>query len=212
MADPVLASPAWGVLVLMTLIGYLLGSLSFGILIPKLRSGLDIRQMGSGNAGTTNVLRTQGVKMALWVFLGDLAKGMVAAGIGLVVAGPLGGALASLGSLMGHCYPLYFSFKGGKGIATGVGTVLILLPWAGILALAVFFLVVAKTRYVSLGSIMGAGSLFVTLWFFQPEKTIMIYCLFAAVFTIWKHQSNIQKLKNGTESKLGQSKGGEDDE
>jgi len=185
------------------IIGYLLGSVSFGIILPRIIAGTeDIRKLGSGNAGTTNVLRTQGKSMALLVLLGDVGKGLLGCWLGLVLAGPLGGALGSLGTLLGHCYPLYFQFKGGKGVATGVATVIMIEPRAAILALAIFAIIVLWKKIVSLGSILGAASIYVTIWLFKPELPLLLYCLFAPTFVIIRHRSNIKRIVNGTEAKI----------
>lgn len=189
-------------------LGYALGSVSFGILIPRVFGGIeDIRTVGSGNAGTTNVLRTQGKKQALLVFLGDMFKGMAGTWLGgFLLSGYWGAALAAFGTVLGHSYPLYFNFKGGKGVATGVGTLFVLSPKMAAYALLVFFLVVLLTRWVSLGSIMAATSLIpLSLMLHLPQPVVLYSCI-VAIFVIWRHRSNIRKLLSGTESKLGESR------
>jgi len=189
-------------------LGYALGSVSFGILIPRIFGGIkDIRMVGSGNAGTTNVLRTQGKKQALLVFLGDMLKGMAGTWLGgLLLAGSWGAALAGFGTVLGHSFPAYFNFKGGKGVATGVGTLFVLSPKMAAYALLVFILVVLLTRWVSLGSIMAAASLVPLSHLLHLPQAVVLYSYITAVFVIWRHRSNIRKLLSGTESKLGKSR------
>lgn len=196
--DPVMS-------LLVLVLGYLLGSISFGIILPRILANVDdIRNMGSGNAGTTNVLRTQGKKLALLVLLGDLCKGLVGAWLGFLLAGALGAAFASFGTIIGHCYPVFFGFKGGKGVATGIGTIFVIDFRIGIIASLVFISVILITKYVSLGSILGAASVYFLTPFFAPALPVFIYCLFAASFVIWRHHSNIVKLLRGTETRLDQ--------
>lgn len=187
-------------------LGYVLGSVSFGIIIPRILGGTrDIRTVGSGNAGTTNVLRTQGKKQALLVLIGDVCKGMLGAWLGaLILPGLWGSAIAGIGTVMGHSFPLYFNLKGGKGVATGVGALLVMSPQIGSIALLVFILVVILTRWVSFGSMLGAASLIPLCWLFEAPIAVVFYSYFMAAFVIWRHRSNIKKLLSGTESKLGE--------
>ena len=127
--------------------GYLLGSISTGVVLSRLFAKTDIRSQGSGNAGTTNMLRVLGRKMALLTFIGDMLKGIIAVFIGKwLIGGELGGLLGVVGAVLGHYYPLYFGFKGGKGIATSFGSLLFVFPVQALLAFAVFLILVAVTH------------------------------------------------------------------
>ncbi len=185
-------------------IGYLLGSISTGVVISKMVSGTDIRSHGSGNAGTTNMLRILGRKAALFTFVGDMLKGVIAVFIGkAVVGGELGGMLGVLGAVLGHFYPLYFGFKGGKGIATSFGSILFVYPIQALLAFAVFLVLVALTHYVSLGSVAAAFTLPALLWLTVPQNIpVCLIATFIGVSVIWRHRANIKRLMNHTESKL----------
>lgn len=186
---------------------YLLGSMSFGILIPRfLGTSRDIRQEGSGNAGATNVLRTQGKLQGALVLLADLLKGVLAAGIGLSLAGISGGGVAGIFAMLGHCFPVFFGFKGGKGVATGAGVVLILLPEALLIMIAAFLLAVAVSKMVSLGSIAGAVTLLVCMAFIHPPAPVILFGVCAVALVLWKHKSNIKRILAGTENKLGKKK------
>ncbi|MGN0772486.1 MAG: glycerol-3-phosphate 1-O-acyltransferase PlsY [Candidatus Ventricola sp.] len=184
--------------------GYLLGSISTGVVLSKLFAKTDIRSQGSGNAGTTNMLRVLGRKMALFTFIGDMLKGIIAVFIGKwLIGGELGGLLGVVGAVLGHYYPLYFGFKGGKGIATSFGSLLFVFPVQALLAFAVFLILVAITHYVSVGSVAAAITLplliVITRWN-EPVLWIITVCIGASV--IWRHRANIQRLRNHTENKL----------
>ena len=184
--------------------GYLLGSISTGVVLSRLFAKTDIRSQGSGNAGTTNMLRVLGRKMALLTFIGDMLKGIIAVFIGKwLVGGELGGLLGVVGAVLGHYYPLYFGFKGGKGIATSFGSLLFVFPVQALLAFAVFLILVAITHYVSVGSVAAAVTLpllIVITRFNEPVLWIITVCIGASV--IWRHRANIKRLMNHTENKL----------
>lgn len=195
-------------LILTLVIGYLLGSISTGVIVSRVSGHKDIRSEGSGNSGTTNMLRVMGKKYALLTFAGDLLKGIVAVLIGKAWLGTQAGEIVgAFGAILGHNFPLYFGFKGGKGIATSFGCLLIVFPVQTLCAFGVFLLIVALTRYVSAGS-LGAA---VTLPFFIMLTTpcnpviwgsVIAICLLA----IWRHAPNIKRLMNHTESKISLSK------
>ena len=195
-------------IILVIVIGYLLGSISTGVVISKALSNTDIRTHGSGNAGTTNMLRVLGRKAALLTFIGDMLKGIIAVFIGKwLVGGELGGLLGVVGAVLGHYYPLYFGFKGGKGIATSFGSLLFVFPVQALLAFTVFLILVGITHYVSVGSVAAAivlPLLVVFTRFAQPQLWIITACIGASV--VWRHRANIQRLMNHTESKLDFSK------
>ena len=184
--------------------GYLLGSISTGVVLSRLFAKTDIRSQGSGNAGTTNMLRVLGRKMALLTFIGDMLKGIIAVFIGKwLIGGELGGLLGVVGAVLGHYYPLYFGFKGGKGIATSFGSLLFVFPVQALLAFAVFLILVAVTHYVSVGSIAAAITLpllIVITRFQEPTLWIITVCIGASV--IWRHRANIKRLMTHTENKL----------
>ncbi|MBR4040135.1 MAG: glycerol-3-phosphate 1-O-acyltransferase PlsY [Clostridia bacterium] len=180
-------------MILTVVIGYLLGSISTGVVLSKLFAKTDIRSQGSGNAGTTNMLRVLGRKMALLTFAGDMLKGIIAVFIGKwLIGGEFGGLMGVIGAVLGHYYPLYFGFKGGKGIATSFGSMLFVFPVQAILAFTVFLILVGATHYVSVGSIAAAAVLpllVVITRFNQPVLWIITVCLGASV--IWRHSANI---------------------
>ncbi len=184
--------------------GYLLGSISTGVVLSRLFAKTDIRSQGSGNAGTTNMLRVLGRKMALLTFIGDMLKGIIAVFIGKwLIGGELGGLLGVVGAVLGHYYPLYFGFKGGKGIATSFGSLLFVFPVQALLAFAVFLILVAVTHYISVGSIAAAITLpllIVITRFQEPTLWIITVCIGASV--VWRHRANIKRLMNHTENKL----------
>lgn len=190
---------------LTVVIGYLLGSISTGVVLSKMFAKTDIRTQGSGNAGTTNMLRILGRKMALLTFLGDMLKGIIAVFIGkALVGGDLGGVLGVVGAVLGHYYPLYFGFKGGKGIATSFGSLLFVFPVHALLAFAVFLILVAVTHYVSVGSVAAAVTLplLVILTHWQQNMPVCIITACIGISVIWRHRANIKRLLEHKENKL----------
>lgn len=191
-------------LLLSLLIGYLLGSLSFGVIISRLVLHKDIRTQGSGNAGSTNVLRVMGKKMALLTFIGDLMKGVVAVFIGrALTGGQTGEILGAFGAILGHNFPLYFGFKGGKGVATSFGCMLIVFPGQALASFAVFLVLVATTHYVSAGSLGAAVTLPIFVMLTEPYDPIIWFTALAVgLLAILRHMPNIVRLMNHTERKL----------
>lgn len=187
--------------VLAVLIGYLLGSISFAYIITKYKTGRDIRTIGSGSAGTTNTARAVGKPLAALVMVLDIFKGWLAASVGLALLGLTGGLAAFVAVILGHMFPFWLGFKGGKGVACGAGACLALSPAPILLAAAVFALAIAITGYVSLGSVLGCIVLIVTV-LIMPEPNIMrlLYVIMAAA-VLFMHRANIARLLNGTESK-----------
>ncbi len=184
-------------------VSYLLGAIPFGLLLSRGR-GVNIREQGSKNIGATNVSRLLGKKLGFLTFLLDCAKGylpMFAAGLLLgetpncnLVIGLCGAA-----SVLGHMFPIYLRFKGGKGVATGLGVFLYLVPKAVLLSLVVFICTVASTGFVSLGSLLASAVILPCLYFFaEPSWKLYLACF--VVFMIWlKHYENIGRLLRGTE-------------
>ena len=191
-------------LLLTLVIGYLLGSISTGVILSRAFGHKDIRSQGSGNSGTTNMLRVMGKKFALLTFAGDLLKGITAVLIGKALLGTQAGEIVgAFGAILGHNFPLYFGFKGGKGIATSFGCLLIVFPLQTLCAFGVFLLLVATTRYVSAGSLGAAVTLPFFIMFTTPCDPV-IWCSVIAIclLAIWRHYPNIKRLMNHTESKL----------
>lgn len=189
-------------LLLSAVIGYLLGSLNNSIIVGKFY-GIDIRSHGSGNAGTTNALRTLGKKAAILVLIGDIAKGIIAYLAGYFICGThLGGMVGGTAAILGHVWPVYFGFRGGKGVLTSLA-VLLLIDWRIALGLlCVFVFIVLLTRYVSLGSIIAAALFPIAAVIFSRGIDIIIFSGIIAVLIIAKHHANIKRLIEGTESKL----------
>ncbi len=186
-------------------VAYLLGSLTFATILVRLVKGIDIRAIGSGSAGGTNVLRTTGKPLALTVALLDILKGTAAVLLMKTITyDPRWLGAAAVAVILGHLFPLFFGFRGGKGVATAVGSFAVLSPLAVLVIAAVFVAVVALTRYVSLGSITAACLLPVTmgLVFGAPEGEV-VAAVSAAILLIVSHRTNIGRLLSGTERKLG---------
>ncbi|MCQ4085808.1 glycerol-3-phosphate 1-O-acyltransferase PlsY [Saccharibacillus sp. JS10] len=195
---------------------YLLGSVSFSVLFARLFKGIDIRNHGSGNAGATNTLRVLGKGPAILVLVLDIAKGVLAVWLGRWLAPDFDWtpALAGLAAVIGHNWPLYFHFKGGKGIATTIGVLATLCFVPSLIAGVFGILAIVLTRYVSLGSL-----LFVTLtpivlivynlvgWH-DYGISVLVIAIAIWALAVWRHRSNLVKLKNGTENKLGSKSGG----
>lgn len=214
---------AWQIIlagVLSCILGYLLGSLSFAVIISKCVYHQDIREFGSGNAGMTNVLRTFGKKAAAFTLLGDMAKGTAAVLLARVLFWAIaqtdavyGAYLAAIFALLGHLFPLFFKFKGGKGVAVAAGTIIGTEPWVVVALLLVFLIVVFTTRIVSLSSIIVAALYplltYLYYWLFPGGPIPWVCALLAAVMgaiVIFMHRQNIQRLLHGTEYKFGQKK------
>ena len=198
-------------------ISYLLGSINTSIIVSKCM-GTDVRKHGSGNAGATNALRTLGKGAAAFVVLGDILKAVLAL---LLVKwiGPLidssafgieiASYLAGIGVVLGHNYPIYFGFRGGKGILTSLATVMMIDYKIGLCALVVGILIIAVTRYVSLGSILGVVTYFLLVLIFHHNNIyFIIFSAIVAILAIYRHRENINRLFDGTESKLGEKKKG----
>lgn len=183
-------------------VSYLLGSLPFGYVVGRLR-GVDITAYGSGNIGATNTLRTLGPVPALIVLAGDTGKGVLAVWVGQAFGPPGAPFLAALAVLAGHGWSVFLGFRGGKMIATSLGVFLMLSPQVTAGAAVVWAVVVAATRYVSLGSILAAVSVPVLFAALGYSPAYIAFALTVAAAVIYKHRSNIARLRAGTESKLG---------
>ncbi|WP_088833441.1 glycerol-3-phosphate 1-O-acyltransferase PlsY [Paenibacillus tyrfis] len=190
------------------LIGYLLGSISFSYLAGRLLKGIDIREHGSGNAGATNTLRVLGKGPGIAVLLLDVLKGVAAVWIGTWLSGsdPLFEVLAGISVIVGHNWPIFFGFRGGKGIATTIGVMVTLAFLPALIAGIVAIISIAITRYVSLGSLLFTALLPIFIWFMVDSREIFVLSLLLFVFAWVKHRSNIVKLLKGQENKLGAKK------
>jgi glycerol-3-phosphate acyltransferase PlsY len=202
---------------LIVIVSYLLGSIPSGYLLIRLFRHQDIRSVGSGNIGATNVLRSGGKRLGAATFLIDVLKGSAAVGLGALIASLLDPsaslrdmeALAALFAVLGHTFPVWLRFKGGKGVATAFGVFLVAAPWAALAAIAVFAVVLRLSRYVSLASILGAACfpLFAWITVSGDRPFFFIDVQFAvALIIIVKHHQNIRRLLAGTESRFGDKK------
>jgi len=182
---------------------YLLGSIPSGYVLGKL-SGVDVRQAGSGNVGATNVARAVGKRQGVLTLLADVLKGMAPVAIGLwMQLQPETIAMVASAAFLGHLYPIFLKFRGGKGVATGLGALLIIAPLATMLLVGVFVAVAFPTRLVSLSSIIAAALAPLVLWlFFQPPAIVWMGAFLAAMI-VWRHRGNIQRLLAGTEPRFG---------
>ncbi len=186
------------------IVPYLIGSINPAIIFSKKVFHDDIRTHGSGNAGTTNTLRTYGKKMAVLIFSLDLVKAALATLFGsLIMTREVGGAIAGFFVIFGHMFPIYYKFKGGKGVACLATVVLILSPISFFILIPLFAAIVLMTGYVSLGSIMGVMLYPVIQFAFYPQHgTITLSSIFTMIFVVFMHRENIKRLLAGTESKL----------
>ncbi len=206
----------WIWILLAAVLAYGIGSISTAILVGKLLAGEDIRSHGSGNAGATNALRTYGKKAALMVLLGDVLKTVVAIGVAYLIRSlvKLDDALwapmlylATVGAVLGHNFPLYFQFRGGKGVLVSSVAILFTDWKIGLLVIAIALLVMVVWRYVSLGSVLGALSYVVlALLFHWGDWLLLIHAVVLSGLLIFMHRANIRRLIQGTENKLGQKK------
>jgi glycerol-3-phosphate acyltransferase PlsY len=191
--------------VLWVLAAYLLGAIPTGYLVVKLAARRDIRTLGSRSTGATNVLRAKGWALAVPVAVFDVAKGFLPAFLSLrVLEDPALAAAAALAAVLGHCFPVYISFRGGKGVATAGGAVLALCWPCALICLALFVLVVAATRYVSLGSILAAVALPVSAAALGRALLLVAFGLAVLAVVVFKHRENIARLRNGTERRFGE--------
>ena len=183
--------------------GYLCGSIPFGVLITRLAGAPDVRSIGSGNIGATNVLRTGRKGLAAATLLGDMLKGTVAVAIANAMFGSEAAIVAALGAFLGHLFPVWLGFKGGKGVATFIGLLLGFGAWLALLAFAVLWLAIAAlTRYSSLAALIASAATPVVLWWSGNLPEAELFLLLAALLWIM-HRANIARLLAGTESKIG---------
>ena len=201
--------------IVIAILAYLVGSINFSVIISKKMAGFDVREKGSGNAGTTNMLRSVGKKAAAITLLCDILKGVVAIGIAIIAGKIIKGAdkallvqIAAIAVVLGHTFPIFFQFKGGKGVATSLG-VLLLVNWQiGLICLVFALALIFLTRMVSLGSV-GAAILYpVLVLFIHTNYTVpegsgyLIFSIILAVIVAFNHRANIKRLMNGTENRI----------
>jgi acyl phosphate:glycerol-3-phosphate acyltransferase len=203
--------------IVVAVVSYLLGSIPTGFLVAKAR-GIDIRAVGSGNIGATNVFRILGKPAGIFVMLADVLKGAVAVLIAVRVIGPWFsgvhgnqanewyGVCAGVAAILGHNFTCWLSFKGGKGIATSAGVLIALVPWSLVIILVVWIVTLAISRFVSLASVCASATLPFAAWMTGESPTMILITGGLAVLAIYKHRTNIKRLLNGTESRIGWSK------
>jgi glycerol-3-phosphate acyltransferase PlsY len=184
---------------------YLLGSLPFSFFVARWFGVKDVREVGSGNVGATNVMRSAGKVAGLLAFVLDAGKGAAAAWLASLVepATSIVPPLAAAAAVLGHMYPVWLGFRGGKGVATGAGAFVPLAPAAVAASLVVFAVTAALTRYVSVGSVAGAAALATFAFALASPPAVSWAATFVAVLVIWKHRGNLQRLAKGTESRVG---------
>ena len=189
-------------------LSYLLGSIPFGLLLTHIFTDKDLRTIGSGNIGATNVLRTGNKALALATLLLDLAKGALAIIlVSMLVSSEISAVIVGLAAILGHCFPVWLKFKGGKGVATAFGVLLAAVPWAGFVAACTWGIVAGFFRISSLAALCAAA--------IAPLATLLIYGVMPAIITVlitllifWRHTDNIKRLLAGEEPKIGQKKDG----
>jgi glycerol-3-phosphate acyltransferase PlsY len=190
------------------ILAYLIGSIPFGLILSKVFGKKDIRKSGSGNIGATNVYRVMGKTLGALTLVLDILKGALFV---ILVEGfthsEIWAGLAGFAAFLGHLYPIYLRFRGGKGVATSLGIFLFLAPYALLVDIVIFLLVVYQTRYVSLGSIIAAALLPVILFVFSCSYVYVILAVIMGGLIVLRHRENIQRLRQGTENKIGEKKG-----
>jgi len=212
--------PVPAVIIIVAVVSYFIGSIPFGYITVRVLKGIDVRTVGSKNVGATNVMRVAGKAIGFSVLAADILKGVVAVLVVGGLSGPLmaGGEIsdalrtgfaiaAGAGAITGHVFTVFLRFKGGKGVATGLGVVLSIMPIAGIVALAAFIVIVAVTRYVSLGSCLAAVILVITQICFNADPfgagaSVTVFSAIVAMVVLLRHTANIKRLLAGSENKL----------
>ena len=186
------------------LIAYLIGAIPCGVILTKLAGGEDVRNAGSGNIGATNVYRVAGRKLGSLTFIGDALKGALPILYAIYMAEMPNEqvAMVAAATFLGHLYPIYIGFKGGKGVATGFGIYLALSPLTAILGITLFAILVWRTRYISLASVAAAASIPAINFFVDRDIPLLLASLFLSGMVIFRHRENIKRLLSGTESKF----------
>ena len=188
--------------ILSILIGYFLGSIPFGLILCRYIFGIDIRKLGSGNIGATNVHRNTGLVLGISVLVLDLLKGFFSAWIGFSLAGEYGAVAGGLAAIAGHNWSFYLKFVGGKGVATTAGVAIFLFPKAFLILLPLWVIIVAITKYVSLASVTSAIVMPFCVYLFGYTLPYIAMSILAGAFAVYRHKENIKRLKTGNESKF----------
>jgi glycerol-3-phosphate acyltransferase PlsY len=189
--------------ILLIVVGYLLGSVPVGFIVG-LRSGINVRETGSGNVGATNVARVVGRRQGILTLIADTAKGFLP----VILAMQLGASVAATvlvgaAAFLGHLFPIFLKFKGGKGVATGLGVFLAVAPMATLVLVAVFAIIVLTSRIVSLSSILTALAAPIVFWLFAYPPRVVAMAAFIALAITWRHHGNIRRMMNGSEPRFG---------
>jgi len=183
-------------------VAYLVGGIPFGYLLVKLKTGDDVRTKGSGNIGATNVLRTTGRTIAVITLLLDIAKGFFAVWLAAKLShdSPLWMSIAALAVMLGHAYPIFLKFRGGKAVASFIGAFLYLTPIPLAAALFLFVIVVVVSKHISLGSMVAAGTLPLAVWLIEhPAAPVLLASLAAGAFILYRHKANVDRIRAGAE-------------
>lgn len=190
------------------LIGYLLGCFQTAFIVGKFKKNIDIRQYGSGNSGTTNAIRVLGWKLGALTFFGDIAKAVIAVVIARVLFDdPLAGFYAGFGAIIGHNWPVFLKFKGGKGIASTIGVLLAVDLRIGLILMGILAITIALTKYVSLGSILMVVAIPILMLIFHRDNwEFILLGLLIMISGLYRHHANIKRLLSRTENKLGHKK------
>lgn len=190
---------------IIVIISYLLGSINFSLILSNRIYKEDVRNRGSGNAGATNMLRTYGKKAALFTICGDILKGVVSVFIGNLIGDITLGYIAGLFCIVGHMFPIYYKFRGGKGVATGAAVALMTDYRVFLIMLAIFLMCVVLSKYVSLGSCLTSAAFPILTYFISSNLNLdinVVLCVIMATLVVWKHRSNIKRLIKKEESKI----------
>lgn len=187
----------------LVILSYFIGNISFSYLLTKVQLKRDIREFGSGNAGTTNVLRVLGKKAAVMVLVGDVLKGVVAVAIGsLFGSKELIAILCGLAVILGHDWPILMNFKGGKGIATSIGVFIVLDTVAALICVSIGLAIIGVKKYVSLGSVIGVAILPLIVFLLSRSREELVLAILVSTIAVFKHRSNVSRLIKGKENKL----------
>ena len=190
-------------IIVLMIVAYILGSIPNALWIGKIFKGIDVREHGSKNTGSTNAARVLGAKLGILTLILDISKGAIPTLIAtMLLDSSISVILVGICAILGHSFSIFMKFKGGKAVATTVGVFIVLVPGAILLAAVIFFLVFGITRYVSLSSMIGAISLPIWIVLFYKNIPLTIFGIIIAILIIVRHKSNIQRLLNGTESKF----------
>lgn len=188
---------------IITVLGYIIGSIPNGLLIGKMLYDVDLRQFGSKNIGATNAFRTLGLWPAFWVFLTDATKGVIAVYLGsLLIGTPIALLVGGIAAVIGHNWSMFLRFTGGRGVATGLGVIAVLVPKITVVIFLIWAIIVYLTRYVSLASIVSAILVPIFMWFMGEQIEILCFGIVAALFVVGRHKPNIERLLKGEELKI----------